>query len=709
MWCGENLRGLLEGTADLSLTIEAPSVHDCAVSWIKSQAPDGMFDEVSGWEDALDDLLTWTSLLVPERGSLRFIHPSFAEYLAAGPRSRTPLFDTDIWLADALSPDSRGLALFVLGRRSRREGSRLADSVVELLLDRGGTDVCIAGEVIADGIAVAGALRPKVVDRLFGTLATDNLDSGAALRVLAALAADTAVGDGLATFAADAGQPEWVRTDVAEELCDLERSRGVELLRSIREQTSDTWLRRRVLQKLCVLGAATETEREQAQYEFTVAQSGPASTGARAGEWFRQVALSAANTPTQRLSAALALSERRDDGWQPLVRSMLVDPGLSGDDRFQAARRLSAHPEGADLLRELSDTADLDLRVPVLAALAGAQDERARQLLNQVQYREGPALFDQFPQLDSWSEEVGSRSHMRRERLAGLPPRVLHFAGREEILLKVHGELPDHWVCLTGIGGVGKTAIALEYAYQYASDYDFAWWIPPRSSASYATAIAALHSRPTGGGRDLLIIDDARAPADITGLLPNDSQFDVLITSRESKWEPVAGFVVSVIQVDALSTPQSAELLRALLPRGLAVTESDRLAERLGDLPAALAQAAATMAQSGMSADDYLRRLDESTDARGERPLSVTLATLAEEWPAAATLLSCYAMFAEAPIPLDVFKPDVLNPETQLANVLNDVIALNRILRELSRLSLVRIDDRVVTVPPAVRAAVENR
>ena len=56
---------------------------------------------------------------------------------------------------------------------------------------------------------------------------------------------------------------------------------------------------------------------------------------------------------------------------------------------------------------------------------------------------------------------------------------------------------------------------------------------------------------------------------------------------------------------------ESREFLIKRVPKGLAVTDADRLAKELGDLPLALEQAGAMLAETGMPADEYLRLLKE--------------------------------------------------------------------------------------------------
>ena len=188
-WLRGNLRDLLEGTADLLLSTVSPGgVAECAVAWVIERAPTGLLRSVPAWEDALGDLLIATGLVTSSTGEPRFTHPSFAEYLAAGPRAKD--FDPQTWLADAQSPDSRSLALFVLARSSRlsRDGTSLADDVAGLLLERGGADTCTAGQILTDGIPLSTEVREQIIDGLFGQLSRDDLNAGDALRVLGDLA-----------------------------------------------------------------------------------------------------------------------------------------------------------------------------------------------------------------------------------------------------------------------------------------------------------------------------------------------------------------------------------------------------------------------------------------------------------------------------------------------------------------------------------------
>ena len=130
--------------------------------------------------------------------------------------------------------------------------------------------------------------------------------------------------------------------------------------------------------------------------------------------------------------------------------------------------------------------------------------------------------------------------------VSNLPPRNRHFSGRGGLLLRLHADLQADAAAAVlpvgavhGLGGVGKTQLALEYAHRFGSDYDVIWWVPAEQPALVGTALAALARRlgiPVaanqaetvtalfdqlrGQGRWLLIYDNAEHPGQLAGLLP---------------------------------------------------------------------------------------------------------------------------------------------------------------------------------------------
>jgi tetratricopeptide (TPR) repeat protein len=331
-----------------------------------------------------------------------------------------------------------------------------------------------------------------------------------------------------------------------------------------------------------------------------------------------------------------------------------------------------------------------------------------------------------------------------------VPTRNKNFTGRVDILARLRqGRItavlpeqnPDDPLpqAVQGLGGVGKTAIAVEYAYQHRSEYDLVWWIPADQLPLVRASLAALAARlgletTTAAGIDgaiervldalrrgdpysrwLLIFDNADQPDDIRELIPSGPG-DVLITSRDHRWKSV----VTTVSMDVFARQESMEFLKKRVTKGLSDPDADRLAEELGDLPLALEQAGAMLAETGMPVDDYLRLLDEHVSgimAEGrapDYPMSMTaawklsVATLQDQLPQARELLRTCAFFGPEPIPRDVFRQGGQSTGTALASVISDPILLARAVRELGRYALVTLDGQTVSVHRLIQALLRD-
>jgi TIR domain-containing protein/tetratricopeptide repeat protein len=263
-----------------------------------------------------------------------------------------------------------------------------------------------------------------------------------------------------------------------------------------------------------------------------------------------------------------------------------------------------------------------------------------------------------------------------------VPPRNPRFTGRDGMLTELRRRLradePTLVVqALYGLGGVGKTQLAIEYAHRFAADYQLVWWIDAEQPVLIPEQLAALAARlelPAGPtvadtvdrllaelrGRPgwLLIFDNAEAPQDIADFRPGGAG-DVLVTSRFPGWGALGGR----LEVDVLARTETIALLRARIP-ALDEELADKLAAELGDLPLAAAQAAGYLEQTDLPAGDYLRRFREHRAtllARGDvvgyagridTTWALSLDRLRVEDPAAVHLLELAAFLAPEPIPL---------------------------------------------------------
>ena len=205
-----------------------------------------------------------------------------------------------------------------------------------------------------------------------------------------------------------------------------------------------------------------------------------------------------------------------------------------------------------------------------------------------------------------------------------VPARNPGFTGREDILAAVREALLTGGnavvQALHGIGGVGKTQLAVEYAHKFADSYDLVWWIAAEQGAliagQFTTLAADLGCAQPGAGPDtlkravlaelrsldrwLLVFDNAESPEDLAGWLPGASGH-VLITSRVPGWAEVA----VPVEIDVLARAESVMILQERVS-GLSAAEADAVAEALGDLPLAVVQAASFMADTGMPAGEYI-------------------------------------------------------------------------------------------------------
>ncbi|WP_062433989.1 FxSxx-COOH system tetratricopeptide repeat protein [Herbidospora daliensis] len=318
-----------------------------------------------------------------------------------------------------------------------------------------------------------------------------------------------------------------------------------------------------------------------------------------------------------------------------------------------------------------------------------------------------------------------------------VPQRNKNFTGREDLLGRLRDEIrsesPTVLYTLQGWGGVGKTVLAIEYAWRYGGDYDLVWWVPADQPVLIRSTLAALAPElglppASATGIDeaaasvlkalrrgdpvanwLIIFDNAEKPADLADVIPNGGGH-VLITSRNQDWQTLA----EMVTVEVFDRAESIAFLKKRV-KGVQEEDTKRLAEQLGDLPLALEQAGALLAQTGMGVDEYLELLDKQTmrildeGKPVEYPASMTaswslsVAKLEDSMPAAVELLRACAFFGPEPIPRSLLRPipvDLANdePRETLRTVLGDPILLSRAVSELGRYALAKIESETRTL-----------
>ena len=339
---------------------------------------------------------------------------------------------------------------------------------------------------------------------------------------------------------------------------------------------------------------------------------------------------------------------------------------------------------------------------------------------------------------------TGHRQHVRQPHVwHGVPDRNPDFTGRQPLLDEIRNHLsrdvsvlmPE---ALHGLGGVGKTQVAIEFAHRFSTDYDLVWWINAEELTLIRASLTELASRvglpiaedteqtartvleALRQGRPyprwLLVFDNAMEPAAVKQYLPFPSGH-ILITSRNREWESFA----KIISVGIFSRQESIDLIQLHAP-GTTIEDADRLADRLGDLPLALQQAATWQSETGMSVDEYIqlfeteseRLLSEALPASYTRPVAVTWRLgfdhLSSKSPAAAELLHLSAFFGPRPIRTSILTAGRLVPGLSpgLSEITKDPMLLGRAIREIGQYAMAVVERGSFQVHPLVQVVLRD-
>ncbi len=267
---------------------------------------------------------------------------------------------------------------------------------------------------------------------------------------------------------------------------------------------------------------------------------------------------------------------------------------------------------------------------------------------------------------------------------------------------------------------MGKTQLAVEYAYRHTADYDIVWWVrseePITMGADFASLgpemhppielaadldrnVEAVKRRLEQSSRWLVIFDNAPDAGSAPKILPRSSTGHILITSRDQNWRGLARTL-------PVRTLEREDAVKFLLER---TGQSDRnaandLADELGDLPLALEQAGAYIETTGKPIADYLRLFrgkQQEMIARGQ-PATGYEATIATTWnisfqslrnesPAAADLLNLFAFFAPEAIRREWIVAGAESLPETLAEAVTDELTFDDIAAAFRRYSLVEV------------------
>ena len=318
-------------------------------------------------------------------------------------------------------------------------------------------------------------------------------------------------------------------------------------------------------------------------------------------------------------------------------------------------------------------------------------------------------------------------------------PRNLFFIGREDLLSQLHAQLHQGRTAalsqaLSGLGGIGKTQLAVEYAYRFHQDYQAVLWAHAESTetliSSY-TEIATLLNLSVKDAQEqtviiqavkrwlqnhqdwLLILDNADELDILPAFLPPRLGGHMIVTTRAI----APGRFARRLLVETF--PQEEGILFLLRRAGLIALDADvsqalpqdqalakLITQEVGGLPLALDQIGAYLETTGSGLAAYWQkyqqhRIELLKEYRGmgadhPQPVATTWSLsfqrVEERNPAASDLLRLCAYLSPDAIGEDMLMQGASTLTPTLATVVADGYLLDRAIEALRAYSLIARD-----------------
>jgi tetratricopeptide (TPR) repeat protein len=332
-------------------------------------------------------------------------------------------------------------------------------------------------------------------------------------------------------------------------------------------------------------------------------------------------------------------------------------------------------------------------------------------------------------------------------------PQNPFFTGREEALKRVVQNLAAAGTAaLSGMGGMGKSQVAAQYAYMHRSEYGAVLWANADTSATLASALAgmaAVLGLPEGEAREqdaalnatlqwldtndgwLLVLDNANDLPVIRNLVPRakPKKHHILVTTQAQAVGALRG-----IPLDVMPRADATKLLlrRAKLIDGDLVPDSldakqkkhaEDIAMELDGLPLAIDQAGAYIDETGCGLQGYLDLYKQHSadllEERGAtasehdsvaRTFALSFEKVQRGNPAAAELLRLCAFLHPDAIPEEIITNGAAQLGTVLQPVAADSFALNKAIGEALKFSLLKrdADNRTLSIHRLVQVVVKD-
>ncbi len=320
-------------------------------------------------------------------------------------------------------------------------------------------------------------------------------------------------------------------------------------------------------------------------------------------------------------------------------------------------------------------------------------------------------------------------------------PRNPNFTGRETTLTELADGFnsDDHHTAIQvikGMGGVGKTQVALEFAYRYGSAYRVIWWLNaadesvlasdyaafavaadlPEKTASRPTAIAAVRQWLESNQGWLFIFDSVKQPQEVHDYLPCEPSGQILLTSRHQVWEKR----FRALHLDAWPHAEAVSFLvrRTTLEN---TPDAENIAGTMKNLPLALEHAGAWIAANESDCAGYLKLIDARHRQLWENrnpPLNypdtvgttccLSVEKVEAEIPIGVLVLNLCAFFASHDIPLRLIQAASAHVSTELSALLMDMTVLDEGIDVLNRYALVDRRPDGLSIHRLVQVAIQD-
>jgi tetratricopeptide (TPR) repeat protein len=326
------------------------------------------------------------------------------------------------------------------------------------------------------------------------------------------------------------------------------------------------------------------------------------------------------------------------------------------------------------------------------------------------------------------------------ERVHNIPyPPNPYFTGREKLLSQLEATLQTGQTAalsqpqaISGLGGIGKTQIALAYAYRHLQDYQAILWSRAETTEALISgfvSFAELLQLPQKDEKDqlivveavktwlktydqwLLILDNADELATVRDFLPPVGRGHILLTTRAASTGRLANRLeVEILDPDvgALFVLRRARMLAldASLDQAAShdVALAQELVQEMGGLPLALDQAGAYIEETQCHLSDYLKLyrqyratlLKERGGLVSDHPEPVTTTwslsfeKIEQDHPGAADLLRVCAFLQANAIPEEILLEGAQHLGQEIQHLSANPLVFDKALKALLSYSLIQ-------------------